>query len=135
MLILLYSKGVLHCMQNCGNSGFVTLESFHSHGASKRWNNFIRRVFLECHWRAVCFSPASHKLGMSESFTKLRERSFHWSVWALQLRSHETHAWESCGSRTGFEEVIALLSFSRSKVYCVSQNININLVLLKRDPA
>ena len=73
-------------MQNGGNSGSVALECFYSHGVIERGKGFIRQIFLECHWRALCFSPGSHKLGMSELSPKLSERSFHWSIWIYSWR-------------------------------------------------
>lgn len=71
----------------------------------------------------MCFSPACHKLGMSESFTKLSERSFNWIKWVLQLGSpvsYSCHGKSKCSLAVGLSlRSICTPLFQQVKGVCI----------------
>lgn len=110
-------------MQNCGKLVLWPSNSFTHIEDINRGRDFVSWIFMECHWSVVCFSPACHKLGMSESFTKLSERSFNWIKWVLQLGSpvsYSCHGKSKCSLAVGLSlRSICTPLFQQVKGVCI----------------
>lgn len=96
-------------MQNWGKLVLWPLNSYTHIEDINRGRDFVSWIFMECHWSVVRFSPACHKLRMSQSFTKPSERSFNWIKWVLQWGHQLFMPWQIkvfSGSRTAFEKYL-----------------------------